>query len=61
MGQLKIELVRGLSGQTDRQRASAKGLGLKKRHQIVILDDTPTVRGMINKISHLVRVDKVEG
>ena len=60
MGQIKVELLRGLAGQTERQRASAKGLGLTKRHQIVIIEDTPANRGMINKVSHLVRVDKVE-
>ena len=38
------------------QRATLKGLGLNKMHKVSELDDTPSVRGMINKISHLVRV-----
>ena len=43
------------------QRATLKGLGLNKMHKVSELEDTPSVRGMINKISHLVRVlDKSE-
>ena len=43
------------------QRATLKGLGLNKMHKVSALEDTPSVRGMINKISHLVRVlDKSE-
>ena len=38
------------------QRATLKGLGLNKMHKVSELDDTPSVRGMINKIPHLVRV-----
>ena len=38
------------------QRATLKGLGLNKMHKVSELEDTPSVRGMINKISHLVRV-----
>jgi len=38
------------------QRATLKGLGLNKMHKISELNDTPSVRGMINKIPHLVRV-----
>jgi large subunit ribosomal protein L30 len=38
------------------QEATLKGLGLNKRHRRRTLEDTPSVRGMINKVSHLVRV-----
>ncbi len=38
------------------QRATLLGLGLKRMHQVVELEDTPSVRGMINKISHMVTV-----
>ncbi len=60
MAQLKVELVRSLSGRTQPQRQTAKGLGLRKRHQTVIVDDTPAMRGMIEKISHMVRVEELE-
>ena len=44
-------------GRTDDQHATLKGLGLNKRHRSKVLEDTPSVRGMINKVRHLVRVD----
>jgi large subunit ribosomal protein L30 len=44
-------------GRTDDQRATLVGLGLNKRHRTRELVDTPEVRGMINKIRHLVRVE----
>ena len=39
------------------QRATLKGLGLDKMHRSRTLEDTPSVRGMINKVSHLVRIE----
>ena len=46
-------------GRTDDQLATLKGLGLNKRHRSRVLEDTPAVRGMINKVRHLVRVEDV--
>ena len=45
-------------GRTDDQRATLIGLGLNKRHRTRELVDTPEVRGMINKVRHLVRVEE---
>jgi large subunit ribosomal protein L30 len=45
-------------GRTDDQRATLIGLGLNKRHRSRELVDSPEVRGMINKVRHLVRVDE---
>jgi large subunit ribosomal protein L30 len=42
------------------QAATLKGLGLNKRHRRRVLEDTPAVRGMINKVKHLVRVEEAE-
>jgi large subunit ribosomal protein L30 len=42
------------------QEATLKGLGLNKRHRQRTLEDTPSVRGMINKVKHLVRVVEAE-
>ena len=39
------------------QEATLKGLGLNKRHRVRVLEDTPSVRGMIRKVQHLVRVE----
>ena len=60
MSQIKVTLVKGLAGQTERQRATVKGLGLRKRHQTVVLEDTPSIRGMVEKVSHLVVVEEEE-
>jgi large subunit ribosomal protein L30 len=43
-------------GRTKDQEATLKGLGLNKRHRQSTLEDTPSVRGMINKLPHMVRV-----
>jgi large subunit ribosomal protein L30 len=48
-------------GRTDDQRATLIGLGLNKRHRSRELADTPEVRGMINKVRHLVRVEDAQG
>ena len=43
---------------TKDQRATLVGLGLNKMHRTRVLEDTPSVRGMINKVKHLVRVEE---
>jgi len=45
-------------GRPKEQRATLKGLGLNKMNRTRELEDTPAVRGMINKVSHLVRVEE---
>ncbi|CAK0743089.1 50S ribosomal subunit protein L30 [Azospirillaceae bacterium] len=47
-------------GRRNDQRATLIGLGLNKRHRTRELEDTPSVRGMIAKVHHLVRVEKSE-
>jgi large subunit ribosomal protein L30 len=42
------------------QRATLIGLGLNKMHRTKVLEDTPSVRGMINKVSHMVSVEDVD-
>ncbi len=42
------------------QRATLIGLGLNKMHRTKVLEDTPSVRGMINKVSHMVSVEEVD-
>lgn len=59
MGRIRVTLERGLAGQTDRQRHTVRGLGLRRRHHTVELEDTPSVRGMINKVSHLVSTEEI--
>ncbi|HLU23933.1 50S ribosomal protein L30 [Lederbergia graminis] len=53
---LAITLTKSLIGRTEGQRETVKALGLRKLHQTVEHDDNQAIRGMINKVSHLVTV-----
>jgi large subunit ribosomal protein L30 len=55
-GTVKIKQIGSLIGCTDGQRACVRGLGLRRMHQVVERQDTLAVRGMINKVPHLVAV-----
>lgn len=54
---LKVQLVRSMNGRVKRHRACVRGLGLKRMHQTVEVADTPENRGMINKVSYLLKVE----
>jgi len=56
---LKITLVKSVIGQNERQRATVKALGLRKLNHSVIKADTPEIRGMINKVGHLLKVEEI--
>lgn len=58
---LKITLKKSVIKSTKRQRDTVKGLGLRKLNSSRILADTPAIRGMILKVSHLVEVEEVKG
>jgi large subunit ribosomal protein L30 len=53
---LKVKLVRSPIGTRESHRATVRGLGLRKINSVSVLEDTPAVRGMINKVSYLVQV-----
>ena len=53
---LKVKLVRSPIGTRESHRATIRGLGLCKLNSESVLEDTPAVRGMINKVSYLVKV-----
>ena len=53
---LKVQLIRSPIGCKESHRATVRGLGLRKINSTSELEDTPAVRGMINKISYLVKV-----
>lgn len=55
---LKVQLVRSLHGRVKKHQACARGLGLRRMHHTVEVLDTPENRGMINKISYLLKVEK---
>lgn len=56
---LKITLKRSTINYHRKQKLTVQALGLRKLHQTVIHNDTPQIRGMINKISHLLEVEEV--
>lgn len=53
---ITIRLNKGVIACSPRQRGTVLGLGLKRREQVVTLENTPAVRGMIKKVLHLVEV-----
>jgi large subunit ribosomal protein L30 len=57
MKKIKVTLLKSVSGIRQTHRATVRGLGLKKINHAVELADTPAVRGMINKVAYLVRID----
>ena len=57
---LSITQVRSRIGRPEKHRRTLEALGLKRHQQTVIKNDTPAIRGMIEKIPHLVQVEEVE-
>ncbi len=53
-----VTQIKSPIGRPQDQRATLAGLGLNKMHRTKTLEDTPSVRGMINKVKHLVRVEE---
>ena len=54
---IKITLVKSKHGRLKSHKACVAGLGLRRMHQTVQVDDTPENRGMINRVSYLLRVE----
>jgi large subunit ribosomal protein L30 len=53
---LTVQLVKSVAGTRESHRATVRGLGLRKLNSTSNLEDTPAVRGMINKVSYLVKL-----
>ena len=58
-GQIKVKLIKSGIGFPKDQRDTIKGLGLKRLHHEKILNDTPAIRGMVKKITHLIKCETV--
>ena len=56
---LKVTQVRSEIGQKQNQRETLRSLGLKRLHDVVVKEDRPEIRGMINTVTHLVSVEEV--
>ncbi|MGQ4807730.1 50S ribosomal protein L30 [Candidatus Entotheonellaceae bacterium PAL068K] len=52
-----VRLIRSMIGHPEKHRAVLRGMGLTKVDKLVTLPDTPQVRGMINKVKHMVRIE----
>lgn len=61
MAMIKVTQLKSGIGRSEKQRATLRGLGLKKLNQESTIADTPEIRGMLNKVSHLVSWEVVEG
>lgn len=59
MAKLRITYAKSAIGYNAKQKATIQALGLRRLHQMVEHSDTPIIRGMVNKVAHLVRVEEV--
>jgi large subunit ribosomal protein L30 len=53
---MKVTLVRSAYGRLPAHMATVRGLGLRRMHQVVEVEDTPCTRGMVNKVSYMVKI-----
>ena len=60
MSKLKVTQIRSVISRPANQRRVIEALGLRHHQATVIHDDTPSIRGMLHKVRHLVRVEEVE-
>ena len=57
-GKLNVTLVKSMIGRPEKHRKVLRGMGLTKINRTVQLEDTPSIRGMIYKVSHLVKAEE---
>lgn len=57
-GMLKVTLVRSMIGRPEKHRRVLRGMGLTRINKTVELEDTPAIRGMVHKVSHLVKAEE---
>ena len=55
---VKVTLVRSVNGRLASHKACVRGLGLRRMHHTVEVEDTPCTRGMINKVSYMLRIEE---
>ena len=53
---MKVKLVRSVHGRLEKHKACVRGLGLRRMHQVVEVEDTPCTRGMVNAVSYMVKI-----
>ena len=57
---LKITLLKSAIGYSERHKATVRALGLRRLHQTVTLADSPSLRGMLMKVNHLVKIEEAK-
>ena len=57
-GKIKVTLVKSMIGRPEKHRRVLRGMGLTKLNRTVELKDTDAIRGMVHKVSHLVRIEE---
>ncbi len=55
---MKVTLTRSMNGRLKSHKACVRGLGLRRMHQTVEVEDTPATRGMARKVSYMVRIEE---
>ncbi len=58
--QIKVTLIRSMNDKLKNHQASVRGLGIRRMHHSVVVDDTPENRGMINKAYYMLKVEDAE-
>ncbi len=58
-GTFRIRLKKSMIGRPDKHRRTVQSLGLRRLNRTVVLRDTPCVRGMVQKVSHLLEVEEI--
>jgi large subunit ribosomal protein L30 len=59
-GKIKVTLKRSMIGRPEKHREVLRGMGLTKMNKTVQLENTPAIRGMIQKVSHLVEAEEIK-
>ena len=59
MGKLKVTLIRSEIGRPEKQRKILRGMGLTRLNKTVELENTPSIRGMVRNVSHLVKAEEI--
>ncbi|OQW95579.1 MAG: 50S ribosomal protein L30 [Beggiatoa sp. IS2] len=57
---LKVTQMGSIHGRLPRHQACVRGLGLRRRHHSVTVEDTPAIRGMIDKVAYLLKVEELQ-
>lgn len=57
---MSVTLFRSMNGRLKQHQACVRGLGLRRMHQTVMVEDTPSTRGMANKVNYMVRIEETQ-